>query len=329
MMRARPWGAIAWGLLLIAVILSLGIGRLWLDPAVLFGSIFAPKPSLPWLILSELRVPRTILGLLVGASLGLSGAVLQGLLRNPLAEPGLLGVSAGAALGAAIAFYFGLAATMALAIPIMGIAGAILAAGLTLAIGRGGTLTMILAGTAVSGLMGAGLSLALNFAPNPSAAYEITIWLLGTLENRDWNQLLLAAPFILLGWLCLALTSRNLDALSLGEVQAESLGVDISRTRLLALAGTALCVGAATAVVGAVGFIGLIAPHLVRPFVQHQPSRVLLPSALFGAILLLFADIATRIIPTSGQELRLGVLTSIVGTPFFFWLVRKLRTTAP
>lgn len=329
MMRARPWGAIAWGLLLIAVILSLGIGRLWLDPAVLFGSIFAPKPSLPWLILSELRVPRTILGLLVGASLGLSGAVLQGLLRNPLAEPGLLGVSAGAALGAAIAFYFGLAATMALAIPIMGIAGAILAAGLTLAIGRGGTLTMILAGTAVSGLMGAGLSLALNFAPNPSAAYEITIWLLGTLENRDWNQLLLAAPFILLGWLCLALTSRNLDALSLGEVQAESLGVDISRSRLLALAGTALCVGAATAVVGAVGFIGLIAPHLVRPFVQHQPSRVLLPSALFGAILLLFADIATRIIPTSGQELRLGVLTSIVGTPFFFWLVRKLRTTAP
>jgi len=328
-MRARPWGAIAWGLLLIAVILSLGIGRLWLDPAVLFGSIFAPKPSLPWLILSELRVPRTILGLLVGASLGLSGAVLQGLLRNPLAEPGLLGVSAGAALGAAIAFYFGLAATMALAIPIMGIAGAILAAGLTLAIGRGGTLTMILAGTAVSGLMGAGLSLALNFAPNPSAAYEITIWLLGTLENRDWNQLLLAAPFILLGWLCLALTSRNLDALSLGEVQAESLGVDISRSRLLALAGTALCVGAATAVVGAVGFIGLIAPHLVRPFVQHQPSRVLLPSALFGAILLLFADIATRIIPTSGQELRLGVLTSIVGTPFFFWLVRKLRTTAP
>ena len=329
MMRARPWGAIAWGLLLIAMILSLGIGRLWLDPAVLFGSIFAPKPSLPWLILSELRVPRTILGLLVGASLGLSGAVLQGLLRNPLAEPGLLGVSAGAALGAAIAFYFGLAATMALAIPIMGIAGAILAAGLTLAIGRGGTLTMILAGTAVSGLMGAGLSLALNFAPNPSAAYEITIWLLGTLENRDWNQLLLAAPFILLGWLCLALTSRNLDALSLGEVQAESLGVDISRTRLLALAGTALCVGAATAVVGAVGFIGLIAPQLVRPFVQHQPSRVLLPSALFGAILLLFADIATRIIPTSGQELRLGVLTSIVGTPFFFWLVRKLRTTAP
>jgi len=316
-------------LLLACILLSLGTGRVWLDPSVLFGSVFEPKPSLAWLIFSELRVPRTILGLLVGATLGLSGAVLQGLLRNPLAEPGLLGVSAGAALGAVIAIYFGLSAAFALATPVLGIAGAIVAAALTLSIGRGGTLTMILAGAAVSGLMGAGLSLALNFAPNPSAAYEITIWLLGSLENRDWNQLLLAAPFILAGWLCLVLTVRDIDALTLGEAQAESLGVNIARTRLLALAGTALSVGAATAVTGSVGFIGLIAPHLVRPFVGHQPSRVLLPSALFGAILLVFADIATRTIPTAGQELRLGVLTSIVGTPFFFWLVIKLRRMSP
>lgn len=320
----RYWPLVGMLLLAASVLLSLGTGRVWLDPAVLAGSVFEPKPNLAWLILSELRIPRTILGLLVGATLGLSGAALQGLLRNPLAEPGLLGVSAGAALGAVIAIYFGLSAVFALATPALGIVGALAAASLTLAVGRGGTLTMILAGAAVSGLMGAGLSLVLNFAPNPYAAYEITAWLLGSLEDRDWSQVALAAPFILAGSLCLLSTRRDLDALTLGEAQAESLGANLARTRLLALAGTALAVGAATAATGAVGFIGLLAPHLVRPFVGHQPSRVLLPAALFGAILLLLADVATRVIPTP-QEIKLGVLTSLAGTPFFFWLVVRLR----
>ncbi|MBO9518793.1 MAG: iron ABC transporter permease [Porphyrobacter sp.] len=328
MVGGRAWPLLAALLLVAGVLLSLGTGRVSLDPAVLAGSLFEPKPNLPWLILSELRMPRTVLAVLAGATLGLAGATLQGLLRNPLAEPGLLGVSPGAALGAVIAIYFGLSGTFALATPILGIAGALAAASLTLAAGRGGTLTMILAGVAVSGLMGAGLSLALNFAPNPYAAYEMTIWMLGSLADRDWSQVLLAAPFILAGWLCLALTARDLDALTLGEAQAQSLGIDLSRTRFLALAGTALSVGAATAVTGAIGFIGLLAPHLVRPFVGHQASRVLLPSALFGAILLLFADVATRIIPTD-QEVKLGVLTSLVGTPFFFWLVARLRRMSP
>ncbi len=329
MVGKRLWPVAAAVLLLAGVLVSLGTGPVWLDPGLLARSAFDPEPSLAWLILSELRAPRTVLALLVGATLGLSGAVLQGLLRNPLAEPGLLGVSAGAALGAVIAIYFGLSAAFSLAAPALGIAGALVAAALTLTIGRGGTLTMILAGAAVSGLMASGLSLALNFSPNPSAAYEITIWLLGTLENRDWGQVLLALPFILLGWVCLAFTARDIDALTLGEAQAESLGIDVARTRLLALAGTALSVGAATAAVGAIGFVGLVAPHLVRPFAGHEPSRVLLPSAVFGAILLLFADIATRIIPTAGQEVKLGVLTSILGTPFFFWLVVRLRRTSP
>lgn len=328
MVRRLGWIALAILLLLAAVLLSLGIGRVWLDPAALIAGVIDPKPNLAWLILTELRLPRTILGLLVGATLGLSGAVLQGLLRNPLAEPGLLGVSAGAALGAVVAIYFGLTASFALATPLLGIVGAIGAATLTLTVGRGGTLTMILAGAAVSGLMGAGLSLALNFAPSPYAAYEITTWLLGSLTDRDWNQLLLAAPFILAGWICLILTRRDLDALTLGEAQASSLGVDLRRARLLALFGTALAVGAATAVTGAIGFIGLLAPHLVRPFVGHQPSKVLLPAALFGAILLVFADVATRAIPTS-QEVKLGVLTSLAGTPFFFWLVARLRRMSP
>jgi iron complex transport system permease protein len=328
MVRGKGWLGLAAILLIAGIGLSLCTGRVWLDPMVLVRSIFDPQPSLAWLILADLRVPRTLLGLLVGATLGLSGAVLQGLLRNPLAEPGLLGVSAGAALGAVIAIYFGLSAALALATPLFGIAGAIVAGLLTLTIGRGGTLMMILAGAAVSGLMGAGLSLALNFAPSPYAAYEITTWLLGSLADRSWDQLALAAPFILFGWVCLAMTARDLDALTLGEAQAESLGVNLRRTQLLALAGTAASVGAATAVTGAIGFIGLVAPHLVRPFVGHQPSRVLLPSALFGAILLVFADVATRLIPTA-VEIRLGVLTSLVGTPFFFWLVLRLRRLSP
>lgn len=328
MVRRSLWPLLAAFLLIAGVLLSLATGRVWLDPMVLANSVFEPKPNLAWLILADLRIPRTILGLLVGATMGLSGAVLQGLLRNPLAEPGLLGVSAGASLGAVIAIYFGLAALLALATPIMGIAGAIIAAVLTMRAGRGSTLTLILAGAAVSGLMMAGVSLALNFAPNPYAAYEMTTWLLGSLADRDWDQVLLTTPFIIAGWACLIFTLRDLDALTLGEAQAESLGVNLKRTRFLALAGTALAVGAATSVTGAISFIGLMAPHIVRPFVGHQPSRVLVPSAMFGAILLVFADVATKVIPTS-QEVKLGVLTSMLGTPFFFWLVAKLRKMSP
>lgn len=315
-------------LLVAAVLLSLATGRVWLAPAALIDGITGPKPNLAWLILTELRLPRAILALMVGATLGLAGAVLQGLLRNPLAEPGLLGVSGGASLGAVIAIYFGLSGSFALATPLLGIIGAVLAGALTFSFGRSGTLTMILAGSAVSGLTGAGLSLALNFAPSPYAGYEITTWLLGSLADRDWGRLGLVAPFILIGWIALAATGRAIDALTLGEAQAESLGVDLRRTRLLALGGTALAVGAATSVTGAIGFIGLVAPHLVRPFVGHQPSRILLPSALLGAVLLLAADVATRVIPTA-SELKLGVLTSLIGTPFFFWLVVRLKRMSP
>jgi iron complex transport system permease protein len=325
--RAR-WIAAAILLLMGISAVSLAVGRVPLSPAVLLASVTAPKPNLGWLILTELRLPRTLLGLIAGATLGLSGAVLQGLLRNPLAEPGLLGVSAGASLGAVIAIYFGLSAGFPLATPVLGILFAVAAGAVTFGLGSKGTLVLILAGAAVSGVAGAGLSLALNFAPSPYAAYEITTWLLGSLADRDWSQLALVAPFILAGWVCLGVTGRALDALTLGETQAASLGVDLGRTRMLALAGTALAVGAATAATGAIGFVGLVAPHLVRPLVGHQPSRVLLPSAVVGALLLVAADIGTRLIPT-GQELKLGVLTSLVGTPFFIWLVLKLRRTSP
>jgi iron complex transport system permease protein len=324
--RLAPW--IAALVLLLAVVASLFLGRVNVSPAELVHGLLSPNASLAGLVVTELRLPRAVLAILVGASLGLSGAVLQGLLRNPLAEPGLLGVSNGAALGAVLSIYFGLSQAFPLATPLLGLAGAVSAGALTFAFGRGGTLTLVLAGSAVSGLTLAFLALALNFAPNPYAAYEMNIWMLGSLSEKSWDHIFLAAPFILLGLGILSTMGRAVDALSLGEVQARSLGVDLDRARLLTLLGVGLAVGAATSVTGSIGFIGLVAPHLVRPFVGHEPRRTLLPSALLGAALLIAADIVTRLIVTP-NELRLGVVTSLIGAPFFFWLVLRLRKVAP
>jgi len=307
---------------------SLFVGRVNVAPAEIIAGLIHPDLSLASLVVTELRLPRAILAILVGASLGLSGAVLQGLLRNPLAEPGLLGVTSGAAVGAVFAIYFGLSTAFSLAAPILGLAGAMGAGVITFLFGRGGTLTLILAGSAVSGLMAAFLALALNFAPSPYAAYEITAWMLGSLSERSWDHVLLVAPFIGLGLLILSRLGRAIDALALGEAQAASLGIDLDRVRLLALMGVGLSVGAATSVTGSIGFIGLVAPHLVRPFVGHEPARTLLPATLLGGALLLGADMLTRVIHTS-SELRLGVVTSLLGAPFFFWLVLRLKRTAP
>jgi iron complex transport system permease protein len=311
-------------LIALAFAASLLAGRVWLPPA----DLLAAHDSLPGLILYDIRLPRTVLALMVGAVLGLAGAVLQGFTRNPLAEPALLGVSGGAALGAVIAIYFGLAALSPIAGPVLGMVGAVLACGLTFALGRNGTVALVLAGAAVSGLMAAGIALALNFAPNPYAAYEIMSWLLGSLADKSWSQVLLVLPFAAVGAGLLCFTGRALDALALGEAQARSLGVHLTRLAACVVAGTALSVGAVTSVVGAIGFIGLVAPHLVRPLVGYSPRRVLLPAALAGALLLLCSDIAARLVHTN-PELRLGVFTSLLGTPFFFWLVTRIRRVAP
>jgi iron complex transport system permease protein len=308
---------------------SLLAGRVWLPVGEVWQGLWSPDANLAATIITQLRLPRAILALEIGAALGLSGAVLQGVTRNPLAEPGLLGVSAGAALGAVVAIYFGFATHLTAAAPLLGLVGALLASVLTFALGRGGgTITLVLAGAAVSALAAAGISLALNLAPNPYAAFEIMTWLMGSLADRSWLHVFLVTPFILLGCAMLLFTARGIDALALGEAQAQSLGVNLRGLYVLAVFGTALAVGAATAVTGVVGFIGLVAPHLVRPLMGHQPSRILLPAALSGALLLLFADVATRVLHI-GAEMKLGVLTSLIGTPFFFWLVVRLRKTAP
>jgi iron complex transport system permease protein len=321
--------AVLLAILGVLIVISLLSGRVWLGPMEVIGGLFSSDAQLASLIVTELRLPRTVLAIAVGATLGIGGAVLQGLTRNPLAEPGLLGVSAGASLGASIAIYFGMAAYTTAAIPSFGLAGAMAAMALTFLLGRGGgTLSLVLAGMAVTGFMFALIQLALNVAPSVQAAYEIMTWLMGSLADRSWDHVMLVGPFIVAGCALMAVTGRSLDALSLGEMQAESLGVDLNRLRFIALLGTAMAIGAATSVTGTVPFIGLIGPHLVRPFVGYQPSRVLLPAAIAGAVLLLGADVATRLI-RFGPEMKLGVFTALLGTPFFFWLVVRLRKTSP
>lgn len=328
-MKARALLIVLTIALAASVCASMLAGQVWLRPTQALAALVSQTPSLAQVIVVDVRLPRMLLGVLIGGILGLSGAVLQGLLRNPLAEPGLLGVSAGASLGAVIAIYYGFSAAVPLAAPLFGLVGGLVTAGIALLLSRrGGTLSLILAGAAVSSIAGAGVSLALDLAPNPYAAYEIMTWLMGSLADRSWDHVRLAAPFILVGGLMLGFTARSLDALALGEAQAESLGVNVRVTRLLALFGTAMGVGAATAVAGAIGFVGLVAPHLVRPFVGHDPGRTLLPSALAGATIVTVADVATRVIRL-GPEMKLGVFISLVGAPFFLWLVLHLRKTAP
>jgi len=272
-------------------------------------------------ILWELRAPRTLLALAVGSGLGAAGAALQGLLRNRLADPGLLGVTGGASLGAVLVYYYGLASLTPFALPAGGLVGAALAAGAILALAsRAGTgASLVLAGIAVASLTGAAVTVALSFAPNPFALAEITVWLLGSLEDRGWREVALAVPAVAAGLVLLLGLGRRLDALTLGEATAASLGVDVVGTVRRAAAGAALAVGAGAAVAGAVGFVGLIVPNLLRLWAGERPGALLVPSALGGAALVLAADIAVRLVPLQ-QELRLGVLTALIGAPILLHL---------
>ncbi|SDF73001.1 iron ABC transporter permease [Rhodobacter capsulatus] len=277
------------------------------------------------LVMREIRLPRAILAVLVGASLGLSGAAMQGLLRNPMAEPGVIGISAAAALGAVIALQTGLAASFALALPLAALLGALIGvAAILFLAGRGGTLALILAGIALSALASALTSLVLNLSPNPFAAQDIVFWMMGSLADCSFTHVAIAAPFMAVGGLLLARCGRGLDALTLGEEAAASMGIDLTRLRLAVILGTAASVGAATAVAGTVGFVGLVVPHLLRPLVGASPARLLPAAALGGAVLVLIADIAVRkVLP--GQDLKLGVLMALVGAPVFLNLIWRMR----
>lgn len=307
-------------------LLSLTVGPAAIGFRDSIAALFSEERGALALIMREIRLPRALLGLMIGATLGLCGAALQGYLRNPLAEPGLIGVSASASLGAVIAIYTGFSALFPLGLPLAALAGAVVAVIVVQALagGRGGALTIILAGVAVSSFAGAMTSLALNLSSNPYAALEIVFWMLGSLADRSMTHVWLAAPFMLAGWIMLGLLGRALDLLTLGSDAAQSMGVDMRRVQLMAVLGTAASVGAATAVAGAIGFVGLVVPHILRPLVGVRPSRLLAASALGGASMLLAADILVRVI-APGKDLKLGVLTAIVGAPFFLWLVWRTR----
>jgi len=305
---------------------SLGTGPVRLSPLTVIDALFGGGSDVQQTIVREIRLPRTILGLAIGAILGLSGAALQGLLRNPLASPSLFGAPQSAAFGAVLMIALGWADVRSYVLPVAGIAMAFASVFVLLGIaGRNaGLLLLILAGLAISSLAGAATALVMNLSSNPFAALEIAFWLLGSLEDRSFRHVTLALPFIIAGAVVLMSQRNAFRALSLGEETAQSLGVDVGRLRLLVIVGVALGVGGAVAVTGTIGFIGLVAPHLMRPLIGHDPARLLVPSALTGAALLLAADVAVRIIPST-TDIKVGVLTSIIGVPFFLYLIVRER----
>jgi iron complex transport system permease protein len=306
-------------LLLLALPLSLLAGRVWLDPWA------TPNAAV---ILAELRLPRALLAVVVGAGLGAAGAAMQGYLRNPLADPGLFGIAPGAALGAVASLWFGYAASAWL-LPAFALAGAGAAmALLALIAGRAAGIALFtLAGMMIASLAGALMSLAISLAPNAFAMSEIVTWLMGALTDRGWAEVWLAAPLTLAGIALLRLAGPGLDALTLGEPAARSLGVDPRRLQALLIGGVGLTVGAGVAVAGIVGFVGLIVPHLVRPLTDRRPGALIVPSALAGALLVLVADCLCRVLPLV-TELRLGIALSLVGAPFFLWLLLRMRREA-
>ncbi len=290
--------------------------------AALLGGATAGDRVVVW----EIRLPRAVAALVVGAALGASGAALQGLLRNPLAEPGVLGVSAAAALGATFVIYYGIANADALALPLAAVAGALAATALLTAAAMrvDSVVTLILLGVGLSSFAGASMALLMNLAPHPFSLADMLNWMLGTVANRSFHDLAPAAPFLLAGLGLLFAARRGLAALTLGEEAAAGVGLDLRRARLLVVVGAGLATGAAVSIAGTIGFVGIVAPHLVRPLVRHDPARTLAPSALLAGFMLVAADIGVRAAPTD-VELKLGVVAALLGAPVFAWIAARRR----
>lgn len=312
---------------ILALIAACLVGPANLPVGEAFGALFTNGPA--GTIVREIRLPRALAAWAAGAALGASGAAMQGLLRNPLADPGVLGVSAMAALGAVIAIYFNLSANAFWATPIAAIAFALLATALLYASGAGrlSPSRLILVGVGLSSFAGALIALVMNLAPNPFILSDLVNWLFGAVANRSFNDLALAAPFMGAGLIATLFAAPGLTALSLGEETAKTLGVNLGRTRALAIAGAALMTGASVALAGAIGFVGIVAPHLARPFVRHDPGRAIIPAALVGGAILSAADLAIRLLPFD-QELKLGVAAALIGAPGFIWIAARTQRIA-
>ena len=313
-----------WLLVLLLWLLELVVGPATINVFTALADWINNSDSVARIILQEVRVPRALLALLTGASLAISGAALQGLLRNPLASPDLLGISQTAALLAVCVLYFGWSQRAWWLLPLAALLGAALAVLLLLQLTRKlpGTHSLILAGLALTALTSALTTFALSFAPNPYALQEAYFWLLGSVANRSLSDIALSGPIIAAGALVLLMTRRGLSALTLGEEAAHGLGLDLTRTRVLVAAGCGLATGGSVALAGAIGFVGIVTPHLVRPLVGSDPGRALVPSALAGGVLLVLADVGARLVP-SDNELKLGVVAALVGAPIFLWIAAR------
>ena len=308
-------------LVVLLTIASIAVGRI-----VLGWNVWAEQDAIGRTILLELRLPRALLGIAIGAALGLAGAAMQGYLRNPLADPGTLGVSSMAAFGAVLSIFFGVADLHPWILPASGVAGAMvgMAALFLLAGMTASALTLVLSGVILSSIAVAGIALVLSLSPSPWAAGEIVRWLLGALADRGLDDLLISAPLIAIGAVLVFASRQALDALTLGEIGARSLGIDLGRAQWLLAGGVGLVVGASVAVSGIIGFVGLVVPHLLRPLIGAKPSALLIPSAVGGAALVLAGDVVVRLLP-GGSEVQLGVVMSLIGAPFFFALLYSMR----
>ena len=323
-MSTRSTRTLSAGLLLLVI--ALAVASLLVGKVTLSWNVLSQQDPITRIIFVELRLPRALLGALVGAALGLAGAAMQSYLRNPLAEPGTLGLSSTAALGAVLSIFFGIAGAHPWTLPLCGVGGGIAAMAVLLMLaGRSASmLTLVLSGIILSALAIAGISLMLSLSPSPWAASEIIRWMLGALTDRSLDDLTIAAPLIAIGGALVLMCREPLNALTLGEEGARSLGIDLTRMRWTMCIGMGLLVGASVAVTGIIGFVGLVVPHLIRPLVGSRPSALLVPSAIGGAALVLAGDVVVRLLP-GGSELQLGVVMSLVGAPFFFVLLYSER----
>lgn len=297
------------------------VAAVWLGPVAVSNPLAADDATRT--IVWDIRLPRALTAWLAGAALGLSGAALQGLLRNPLADSGVLGLSGFAALGAVIAFAFGFAAFA----PVLAVVFAFAASALVVTLGWAarGPASLVLIGVGLSSFAGGLIALALNLAPNPGALSDLVNWTLGSVEGRSLEHVALAASLLTLGAILIFFAARGLQALTLGEETAAAIGANLNLTRTLVVLGAAACTGGATAVAGVIGFVGIAAPHLVRALAGHDPARLLLPSALAGGALLICADIIVRILPTD-NELKLGVAAALIGGPVFALIAARLAS---
>lgn len=311
-------------LIILCVLGACLLGSTPMAASRVIAALFGQGPASDIIVIWQIRLPRAIAAFVVGAALGMSGASLQGLLRNPLAEPGVLGVSAASALGATLALYYGVTALSAWALPVAAIIGALVATAIIAlaALRTRSVVTLILIGVGLSSFAGAIMSLLLNLAPNPFSLNDMINWTLGSVANRSFADIALAAPFLGAGLLVLMLTRRGLSALTLGEEAASGMGLNLKAMRIFTVLGAGLATGAAVSIAGAIGFVGIVAPHVVRPFVNHDPARTLLPSALLGGLFLVLADIIVRLIPTQ-NELKLGVVAALIGAPAFVWIAMQ------